>query len=234
MSTVVSPIHDAGSVSFTESVTRYYSSIASIVAIAADPSGGSAASLGIEGERADYSLAAYDIEGEGVDPGYGSIDTGAVPDNQSYATLDEGDANFDPASGSLGIEGEGVASSPSVLEVGMSPSITGMYMYQALGSLGSKAEALSEALGSADLSGERVSESRSVLAVKGDRETPGLGTLEVAEAEAGIPALASLETGTPSEATEASRASADIRTGESVDFLVDIQDEILSSGHGDC
>lgn len=234
MPTVI-PVIDAGSVEFTETFDRVYASLASMLVIASPefpiPS---AAVLELSGERRDWSYSGHDVKGILTPPAFAAGDIGGVPDNQSYGTLDEGTVSDDPTSGVLELSGEGIGGSGSSLEVGASPALSGMYEYGSLASLGSKFEAQAGALGSADIAGETIDPSRSGIGVKGDRETPSSAVLEIASDKAGYPAPSSLDAVIQTDAGAAALGSADVQSGESVEFLVDIQDEILSTGHGDC
>lgn len=231
----VLPIHDAGVVDFTESVERIYASLSSMVVLGSlEFPIPSAASCELSGERADSVLAGHESRGFLAPPAFASLDAGGVPDNSSYGVLDEGIVSDDPASGALDLSGEGLDTARSSLEVGASPALSGMYEYGSLASLGSKFEAQAGAIGTADVAGETVDPSRSGIGVKGDRETPSSAALEIANDSSGLPALASLDSVVPTESGAAALGSADVQTGESVEFLVDIQDSILNSGHGDC
>lgn len=236
MSFVVAPLHDAGIVEFTESFVRLYPSLSSMIVIGSSPDIAvpSVSAIELSGERTDEALSGHDVRGELVSPMFGSIDSGVIPDNVAAASLDEGEPSYDPSFNAFELEGEGIDEALSILDIEASNSITGAIQYLALASIAAKFESQAGAIGSADTRGQEVDPSRSVIGVRGDRNNESRATLETASEGTGYPALSSIETGTPTEATQASRASVDVQSGESVEFMVDIQDVILSSGHGDC
>lgn len=234
MPTII-PLHDAGAFELVD-IPRTWSSRGSLVtrraADTVDPALGSLQTAGVSYAPALALLATF---GEVFTPVLGSLDTGGTsqPINEaSYGALATGYNSPDAALGSAELSGEQLNNAPGILEVTASPSVSGMIDYKALISLAIASEVIRPSRASHDDTGIHIASSRIALAANGEIELPSRATAETA-IDAVYPASASVDTGDPVDSPPAT-AALDAYEGEGVDFIIDIQDSILSSGHGDC
>lgn len=227
----IAPIHDAGEVGELFSYNFIWSSLGGLRVLAApDEDACSFAGLDIQGETVDPVLAGEDVQGETLNPARSSLDTGAVMLDTGYGSIDAGlYSPADPALGSLGVAGESFFAAFASSIVRNNPSLTGQFLYLALASLQTASGFYDAAEGASSIRGRIARPSRSSVAVKELGDAASGGTLETGS-QAGYPALSSLDTGTESGAV--SPASVDAQDGEGIDFIVDIQDEILATGGG--
>lgn len=230
---LVIPAINAGEFTLTETRENIYSSLGSLrVKSSPEYEQLSAASLGLNGERLDSCFEAKQFRGEVYRAVIAALDSGELPDNSSYGALDGGFVSHDRADSAADIAGEGFALAYGLLGVGVPNSISGAIQYLALASLIATTDRKDPALGSSILREETPYPARIGLAVRMERNDEATAALEAGKPERAMPALSSIE---PVVFIEAEgKASVEVQDGEGVDFVVDILDDILASGHGDC
>jgi hypothetical protein len=232
MSTVI-PMHGAGEFTLTETRVNIYSALGSLrVKSAPDYAVESFGALEVSGEGLDASHEAWDVRGDVLIPAVSALDAGELPDSKSLGSLVEGRFEHDPALGAAEVSGELDKPALGLLEVGAPGGFTGTTEYGSLASLGASTSRHDPALGSSEVAGQSAHTAPIGLLVRTDRNSPAQGTLETGQAERSKPALSSLETALFVD--DVSTGALEVQDGDSVDFVVDIQDEILSTGHGDC
>lgn len=222
------PFEDAGSVVFTEEITSYWPALGSLLVKGSeDVQPVALGALGLSGEGLDAALGSSEVTGVLLGIGGGAIDEGTRPYGEGFGSLDAGDAPKAESYGSL--ELAGIDMEPGLGSLGVRPE-------------GEKAPALGTlrvndaiipgvSLASYAARSRPTAVSRLGLAVRGEKNDIAGGTLETG-GESALPAHASLVVG--NEMSGEALGSADVQTGESVEFIIDITDEILASGHGDC
>lgn len=232
MSTVV-PILGAGEVTYTEEITRLWVSRCSVMILAApDVIPPSRSCLEITGEGFSPAFGFDEITGEFTSPARSSVDDGNIPDNIGFGAGDIGSYSpFNYSLGSAETTGEGFNPVLGFIIIGASPSIIGSLIYLSMAGLEIVSESASQSRASYQSRAELVGRSIAAEAVRLSIEEPSRSTLEDGTKSA-LPVRSSLDDGL--FLNNSSRLSADVEDGESVEFIIDIQDEILHSGHGDC
>lgn len=227
------PIAGAGEFTLTETRENIYASLGSLrVKSIPDYAFEVFGSAEISGEGFDPSFESFEVKGIVAIPVVSAMDAGELPDSLSYGSLDEGLIVDDPALGSEEITGELEKPAFGLLSVGAPGGFTGTTEYGSLGSLLASTDRKNPALAAADIAGQKASPASLGLSVRTDRNTPAYASFEAAEFGRSKPALSSLETAQFID--DEALAAAEIQDGDSVEFIIDIQDEILASGHGDC
>lgn len=233
MPTII-PVYSAADFEFLEARETIYSSLASVRVKASEESYPVAmSSLELTGETFAPSLEAMRIKGDVLTEAYGSVDNGEVPDSAGLAGFATGLFYHDPAPSIIELSGEGLALALSNLAVGNYPSLIGSVIYQSMASLALRTGQLYPGLGSFSARALLLRSATAGLAAKGLADSAAQATLETAQEESGAPnpALSALDCGDVADAI--ALASLDAQEGEGVEFIVDIQDDILDSGGGD-
>lgn len=182
----------------------------------------------LTGERLDTSKASADVKGHVLRSARGSVDNGAVPEATGYGAADVGNlAPIDPGFGSMETEGESIRPAISTVQVMPGAGVIG----RAFASLAAKYQSIQSSLGSYRSRSRPTFSASVAVIIRGLWTEPSRSTLETGQ-ETGLPVLSSVDIGIDQD-TEA-LGSVEALTGEGVDFIIDIQDEILASGHGDC
>jgi hypothetical protein len=227
------PIAGAGEFTLTETRVNIYSSLGMLrVRSIPDYAFESFGAAEVSGERLDPSHEAWETKGIVTIPATAALDAGELPDSLSLGSLEEGFFAHDPALGSEEVSGELDKPAFGLLGIGAPGGFSGTTEYGSLGTAGITTDRKDPALAAADVAGQGASAAPIGLLVRTDRNTPAHGTLEAGEFGRSKPALSSLETAQFIEETIS--GALEVQDGDSVDFVVDIQDEILASGHGDC
>ncbi len=227
------PIAGAGEFTLTETRVNIYSALGSIrVRSIPDYALESFGAIEVSGEGAYPSHEAWETTGETFRPSSAALDAGELPDSLGYGSLETGAFSHDPAFGAEDVYGEGDAAAFGLLGIGAPGGFSGTTEYGSLGTADITTDRKDPALAAADVAGQEANPAPIGLLVRTDRNTPAHGTLEAAEFGRSKPALSSLEAAQFIEETVS--GALEVQDGDSVDFVVDIQDEILASGHGDC
>lgn len=226
MATTV-PILRAGEQATTFIYERVWGSQCTICVLAAEDTVPPAlGAFELSGESLDPAFDTFGIEGETFRAVRGSVDVGSIPEDIAYGSGDFGLwSPQDPSPGSIELAAEGLHPALAVL---VSRSLGS---YAALSYLLAAYGAYYTSGGSVRVRDRYAYRSRATVVIAGDINEASRSTLETGQ-QTGYPAYVSLETGGMSET--AAYGALDSQDGEGVDFLVDIQDEILESGGGLC
>lgn len=230
MATVI-PIDKAGTIQ-NYRFDRVWTIPGSLIALAApEIVPPSAASLETNGEPLRPALGSSDIKGIPSPPSIASIDAGETSTDTDSGAMDTGlYSPFDPAPGSMDVSGIDTAIALATLAVGNYPSLSGFLIYLSLAALDVVLNKKAPAPGSYDTVHLQTAAVDSGLAVRGQADANSRADFEIGSKTA-LPSQASLDHGELVDAE--SLASVDSVDGEGVDFLIDIQDSILASGHVD-
>lgn len=187
------------------------------------------ASLEDTGETLSPSLSDIETTGIGLTPVYGELEAGERTYPPSMSSMDTGlYSPLDASYGSAEISGSLLWVALAMLEPGVAGST--LFVFAALASLAAKYEIKSPSPSSMAVRNRGVRESRVAVAVRGERRDSVRASWQIGVNSA-LPALASLDDG--NKLTDSAYGALDSQDGEGIDFIVDIQDEILATGEGE-
>lgn len=228
---IVFPIESSGIIPF-EPQEKIYPAFAGMQLQTAESGDIPALStITLNGENLASSYESERLRGEILRPARAGLDEGILPAIGAVATIITGIIPAESANAASDIYGESFVSALAAAIIQQELSIYAFIKYVSFAALVARSPQFEDSLATIQVNEQRIATAKANATIREDSKALSSSLLETGQ-EGKYSANAAEELGALMESS--SLGAEDLTAGERVELLIEVIDEILSSGRGDC